>query len=669
MRYGFLNAFKAALAQPLAVDATTLELADGGDRLVGASEDYRYRLTLFKTEVIDSQYVETAREVIDVTGVSGNTLTIVGGLEGTTRPAEGWEVGTKVELRFTAELLATGAGTWSAFDDSGLVEVHGDGTATSIALDDGFKKLPVMGSAETLEWATAIGSTSRRVTLSPDEKYLVVLDSTYDDNTKPTARVYDTDTNSLTAELPGVPADTSVDPYSAVFSPDGSRLFIVLGYYSTNVNPDDKWEGSGVIRCYSTADWTLEREVRADEQQFLDLMYCWGPRDLAFIDGTTKIVITSENNAWNETNDGREHVHGFTVLDTSDWSISLPEIPYTAEHYAATGETIVTRNLAVVPSLNKLVATHIWSGIVNPALVFDYDTLTGTYTLNKNIDSAQEDLDNSTGDVQSGAVFVRDDRYAWVVTIADCGTGVHLFRIIDLVEETVWYPADGTQEMDLGKVKDTAAIDEDNGTVTFFTNSHVLTYDLDSRTLLSNTKVSDINGLSPWKFGVFSHKDQSYYGSVGDGIQQLPYDPRKQKLSVPQQQVGVLKHPVPPAEPEPAVEPVVMLSDVVDLADSAAVATFPVSDGKTLYVDRFDVVVVSASDVAGDPAIQIGADNTTPGNYLGNTLVTSTVAGGRETHEPLLLDGTTSLEVSVAAASTGTDHKVRVVLHGFVTQA
>ncbi|NIC05272.1 hypothetical protein [Billgrantia bachuensis] len=99
MRYGFVNNFAQALAAPLAEGSTTLSLDGGGSLLSNAGADLGYTLTLFQ---VDDQGEETAREIVLVTGVSGNDLTIVGEQEGTVRPSGGWLAGTKVEARLTA---------------------------------------------------------------------------------------------------------------------------------------------------------------------------------------------------------------------------------------------------------------------------------------------------------------------------------------------------------------------------------------------------------------------------------------------------------------------------------------------------------------------------------------------------------------------------------------
>ncbi|TFH84727.1 hypothetical protein EQG41_20880 [Billgrantia azerbaijanica] len=100
MRYAFINNFEQILAQAVADTDTTITLDGGGSQMSNASADLVYVLTLFH---VDSNGNETAREIVHVTGVSGDTLTVERAKEGTT--AQAWAVGDGVSQRLTAEVL------------------------------------------------------------------------------------------------------------------------------------------------------------------------------------------------------------------------------------------------------------------------------------------------------------------------------------------------------------------------------------------------------------------------------------------------------------------------------------------------------------------------------------------------------------------------------------
>lgn len=97
MQYLFANNFTGHKLTASTTDwQTSIEIGSGAGELSGASPDKAYILTIFD----DENY-----EIILVTGVSGNTLTVSRGQEGTTRRE--WPIGTEVECRVTALALSS----------------------------------------------------------------------------------------------------------------------------------------------------------------------------------------------------------------------------------------------------------------------------------------------------------------------------------------------------------------------------------------------------------------------------------------------------------------------------------------------------------------------------------------------------------------------------------
>lgn len=654
MRYGFLNGFKANLAQPLAVDATTLELTNGGAQLSDASEDYRYRLTLFTVEVVNSHYVETQREVIDVIGVSGNTLTIEGGKEGTSRPTGGWPVDdTNVELRYTAELVSTGAGTWSAFDAQGIVKTNGDGTAKALTVGTGIKELPTLVADDREVIVTPTDFDGRRLALSPDETLLVVINPQVPSSgVRQSGKVYNLADNSLVVDLPTIESNAGSTPLSAVFSPDGSHLYVTYPEFVTNHDAMDASVATGMVRCFETTNWSIVKDYRADEAQIVDNVHSWGPKHLHFVEGTDDIIVGCEGSRWNDTAKGTPF--GISVINTQSRSVTFPTTPYLDDYFAETANPVSPGMMVGVASRSQVVLTETQNNYPRPAEVLQYDTLTGTYQPNMAIRSAfgSEDTEDS------GHVFLTEDRYAWVVAEGYVNSGIDLFRIIDLEAETVWYPTDGSKEQQLGIFKD-VAVDEDNGTATFFTDDYILTYDLKTRAQVAKVDVTTVLGDTPWNFVTYSNSEKCFYGTEGTDIQKLPYSVEKKQLVAPQHEAGHLRKPVA------TIKPVLLMSEVLDLTDAAGVVSFAADAGWSMFIDKIDIVVESGTATAGAPEIQVGVDNATPGNYLASTAVTVTAAGERQTHTPILLSGTPTIEAAVSVASTGTDHKVRFVLSGY----
>lgn len=88
----FANNVATTLSSALTGAATTLSVASSAGMPMPTASDY-FLLTLENT-------AGTVREIVKVTAVSGNTLTIVRAQEGTT--ASAFAVGDKAEMRLTA---------------------------------------------------------------------------------------------------------------------------------------------------------------------------------------------------------------------------------------------------------------------------------------------------------------------------------------------------------------------------------------------------------------------------------------------------------------------------------------------------------------------------------------------------------------------------------------
>lgn len=112
---------------------------------------------------------------------------------------------------------------------------------------------------------------------------------------------------------------------------------------------------------------------------------------------------------------------------------------------------------------------------------------------------------------------------------------------------------------------------------------------------------------------------------------------------------------------------VAIASDPVDLSDGAAAVSVDFPAGVLMLIDAIDVVIVEADGAGGGPEISIGPDDQDPAAYLAATPVTKTTVGGRETHDPLVSDGVTSLRVAVDTNGTGT-YKAKVVFRGYVME-
>ena len=94
----FINNWRSQLASPLASTSLTMQVhPDDAALLVGLGSGDHYLLTLAG---VDAVGVETAHEIVRVTGNAAGSLTIVRAQEGTA--AAEWPISSRVECRFTA---------------------------------------------------------------------------------------------------------------------------------------------------------------------------------------------------------------------------------------------------------------------------------------------------------------------------------------------------------------------------------------------------------------------------------------------------------------------------------------------------------------------------------------------------------------------------------------
>lgn len=96
MSVKFSNNFSTSLSSAINTTTTSISLVDASGMPTIGANDYAY-------VTLDTDTDSATIEVVKVTGVSSNTLTVVRGQDGTT--ASSFSAGTKVELRVTAAAL------------------------------------------------------------------------------------------------------------------------------------------------------------------------------------------------------------------------------------------------------------------------------------------------------------------------------------------------------------------------------------------------------------------------------------------------------------------------------------------------------------------------------------------------------------------------------------
>ena len=117
MAYKFINNFETTLTGAITASATSMAVANAAGLSLTSGEVYR--LTIKNADA-------TLYELVDVTAISGNTLTIERGKEGTT--AQEWAAGSVVLCGVTAEQL-------DKLNNSGGGAIETWYTASSNAID------------------------------------------------------------------------------------------------------------------------------------------------------------------------------------------------------------------------------------------------------------------------------------------------------------------------------------------------------------------------------------------------------------------------------------------------------------------------------------------------------------------------------------------------------
>ncbi|MFW6344806.1 MAG: hypothetical protein ACOC0M_00520 [Halomonas sp.] len=117
-----------------------------------------------------------------------------------------------------------------------------------------------------------------------------------------------------------------------------------------------------------------------------------------------------------------------------------------------------------------------------------------------------------------------------------------------------------------------------------------------------------------------------------------------------------------------ASQQVVLATEALDLTDDTASVNLDMPAGTMLFIDSIDTVIVASDGAGGSPEITVGPDDQAPADYLASTAVSKTSVGGRESHDPLVSDGVTTLRVATAVAGSGTEYQAKVVFRGYVME-
>jgi hypothetical protein len=144
MSVKFSNNATTTLAASISASDTTIAVVDASKLPVLATGDYTYI-------TIDTDTASPTLEILKVTAVSGNTLTVVRGQDGTT--ASSFAAGTKVELRLTAALLNDIA----VVDPSGEPIGHTDKAQSSISFNNATRTFTIAPTATSFEvWCKGV---------------------------------------------------------------------------------------------------------------------------------------------------------------------------------------------------------------------------------------------------------------------------------------------------------------------------------------------------------------------------------------------------------------------------------------------------------------------------------------------------------------------------------
>ena len=153
MAYKFINNFETTLTGAITAAATSMTVASATGLSLTSGEVYRL--------TIQNAYA-TLYELVDVTAISGNTLTIERGKESTT--AQTWAAGSVVLCGVTAEQLAQ-----LNSSGGGAAETWHTATSNTLNIANGSKQKRTLTAAATLAFTLNDG----------DDLTLILNPSTY----------------------------------------------------------------------------------------------------------------------------------------------------------------------------------------------------------------------------------------------------------------------------------------------------------------------------------------------------------------------------------------------------------------------------------------------------------------------------------------------------------
>ena len=144
MAVKFSNNAATELASSIGISDTSITVVDGSLFPALAAGDYTY-------VTLDADTNPALREIVRVTAISGNTLTVVRAQDGTSAAA--FDAGAKVELRLTAALLNDIA----VIDPSGEPIGHTDKTQSSISFNNATRTFTIAPTAASFEvWCKGV---------------------------------------------------------------------------------------------------------------------------------------------------------------------------------------------------------------------------------------------------------------------------------------------------------------------------------------------------------------------------------------------------------------------------------------------------------------------------------------------------------------------------------
>ncbi|MGQ0335684.1 WD40 repeat domain-containing protein [Halomonas elongata] len=284
----FINNARAILATAIDDVTTTIEVSAPVNLPTSLGENDWFLLTLFADT---TRYGENI-EIVRVTGVSNNTLTVERGVEGA---AVSHGAGERIEARPTAGTLDR---IRSRVGEASLVKSNAplddrlrlDGMAYLKAdYPDLAAMFPeTLPAQEVVSGTPSLPDMGRGAAFSPDGAYLAMAH-----NGSPYLTIIDTSDWSVVSGTPSLPKSG----WGAAFSPDGAYLAIVH-------------EGSPCLTVIDTADWSV-------------------------VSGTPSLPGTGNGVAFGSNANGtflaavHEGAPYLTIIDTSDWSVvsGTPSMP------------------------------------------------------------------------------------------------------------------------------------------------------------------------------------------------------------------------------------------------------------------------------------------------------------------------------------------------------